>query len=184
MLIVMCSFLEISLSLADSTALVLARGRALRAVPPGAMVALRGSEDEVRAFLDRTGAAVDVAGINSPDSTVVAGDPEAVAALEAAWTASGRRSRHLRVRRAFHSRQAEGVLAEFRTALAALAFRRPELPVVSTVTGRLVEPEEMGTPEYWVRQLRETVRFRDAVREPAAQGVGTFVEIGLTGGLS
>jgi len=76
------------------------------------------------------------------------------------------------------------VLDEFRTALGSLTFRTAVLPVVSTVTGRLTDPEEMSTPEYWLRQVRQPVRYSDAVRELYGQGVGTFVEIGPSGALA
>nr|CAA60462.1 polyketide synthase [Streptomyces rapamycinicus NRRL 5491] len=172
------------LSLENVTTLIVARGRALRTTPPGAMVALRAGEEEVREFLSRTGAALDLAAVNSPEAVVVSGEPEPVADFEAAWTASGREARKLKVRHAFHSRHVEAVLDEFRTALESLKFRAPALPVVSTVTGRLIDQDEMGTPEYWLRQVRRPVRFQDAVRELAEQGVGTFVEVGPSGALA
>ncbi|WP_413813170.1 acyltransferase domain-containing protein [Streptomyces sp. OE57] len=172
------------LSLEHVTTLIVARGRALRATPPGAMVALRAGEEEVREFLDQTGAALDLAAVNSPEAVVVSGEPDTVAGFEAAWAASGREARRLRVRHAFHSRHVEAVLDEFRTALESLKFSAPALPMVSSVTGHLIDPDEMGTPEYWLRQVRQPVRFQDAVRELAERGVGTFVEIGPSGALA
>ncbi|WPB87992.1 acyltransferase domain-containing protein [Streptomyces malaysiensis] len=172
------------LSLEDVTTLIVARGRALRQAPPGAMVALRAGEDEAREFLGRTGAALDLAAVNSPTSVVVSGASEAVADFRARWTESGREARTLNVRHAFHSRHVEAVLGEFREVLESLTFRTPALPVVSTVTGRLIEPTELSTSEYWLRQVRQTVRFHDAVRELSGQGVGTFVEIGPSGALA
>ncbi|MEV6637250.1 type I polyketide synthase, partial [Actinoplanes sp. NPDC051470] len=172
------------LSLSDVTTLIVARGAALRAAPPGAMLALRAGEQEVRDFLDDTGAALDLAAVNGPAAVVVSGAPDAVTDFASAWTASGRDARRLKVRRAFHSRHVEGVLDDFRTALESLSFRTPLLPVVSTVTGRLIDPAEMGTPEYWLDQVRQPVRFQDAVQELAGQGVGTFVEVGPSGTLA
>ncbi|WP_254909915.1 hypothetical protein, partial [Micromonospora sp. NBS 11-29] len=64
---------------------------------------------------------------------------------------------------AFHSRLMEPMLAEFRAAITGLDWRAPKLPVVSNVTGRVAEPMEIAGPEYWVRHVREAVRFGDAV---------------------
>jgi acyl transferase domain-containing protein len=171
-------------SLADVTALITIRGTALRSAPPGAMLALQAGEPEVRDFLDHTGAALDVAAVNGPAAVVVSGAPDAVAGFASAWTASGRKCRQLKVRRAFHSRHVEGVLGDFRTVLESLTFRTPALPIVSTVTGRLIDPAEMGTPEYWLRQVRQPVRFQNALGELAGQGVGAFLEVGPSGTLA
>ncbi|MFG1611078.1 beta-ketoacyl synthase N-terminal-like domain-containing protein, partial [Actinoplanes sp. NPDC049265] len=171
-------------SLADVTALIAARGSALRSAPTGAMLALRAGEPEVRDFLDRTGAPLDVAAVNGPAAVVVSGAPDAVDEFAAAWTASGREGRRLKVRRAFHSRHVEGVLGDFRTVLESLTFRTPTLPIVSTATGRLIDPAEMGTPEYWLSQVRRPVRFQDAVGELAGQGVSAFLEVGPSGTLA
>ncbi|MGW3470416.1 SDR family NAD(P)-dependent oxidoreductase, partial [Saccharopolyspora sp. NPDC000995] len=75
------------------------------------------------------------------------------------------------------------VLGEFRTTVEGLEFRRPSIAAVSAVTGALVT-DEWSTPEYWVRQARETVRFADSLRALEAAGVTTFVELGSGGGLS
>ena len=172
------------LSLKDVVTLIVARGRALRQTPPGAMVALRAGEQEVREFLDGTGCTLDLAAVNSPEAVVVSGTPDAVADFQAAWTASGRKARNLNVRHAFHSRHVAAGLDEFRTAVESLTFRPAPLPVVSTVTGSLIDPAEMATPEYWLNQVRQPVRFQDAVRTLSGQGVGTFVEVGPSGALA
>ncbi|NJP69256.1 polyketide synthase dehydratase domain-containing protein, partial [Streptomyces spiramenti] len=50
-----------------------------------------------------------------------------------------------------------------------------KLPLISTLTG---EPESVFGSEYWVRQVRESVRFADAVAAAQVQGVTRFLEIG------
>nr|WP_256252162.1 type I polyketide synthase [Streptomyces sp. yr375] len=86
----------------------------------------------------------------------------------------GWRCSRLRVSHAFHSPLVEPVLERFREAIAGVAFAAPRIPFVSTV--------EVGatptTADYWVRNVRETVRFADAVAHLHAQGVTRFVEVG------
>ncbi|AUS81186.1 hypothetical protein C1701_25820 [Actinoalloteichus sp. AHMU CJ021] len=161
------------LTLPDACALVAARSRLMGALPAGgAMVALRATEDEVLPLLtDR----VSLAAVNGPTSVVLSGDEDAVAGVVARF--DGRTARRLRVSHAFHSARMADMLAEFRTVAASLTFLQPRTPVVSNLTGEVVS-EELRDPEYWVRHVRETVRFADGMACLARRNVSTFVELG------
>nr|WP_284746753.1 type I polyketide synthase [Amycolatopsis sp. RTGN1] len=164
------------LSLADAAKLVAARGRLMQALPTGgAMVAVEGTADEVAAF-DPEGT-VDVAAVNGPRSVVISGAEEAVIAIGDKFVDAGRRTTRLKVSHAFHSRLMDPMLAEFRAVARSLTYSQPELTVVSSVTGGEVSAE-LTDPEYWVTNVRQPVRFADAVRALAAEGVNRFLELG------
>ena len=172
-------------SLPDACALVAARARLMEALPAGgAMAAVQATEEEVTPLLAGREAEVSLAALNAPGSVVVAGTEEAVSAVADEFRALGRRTSRLSVSHAFHSPLMEPMLAEFRAALEDLDFAEPRVPVVSNLTGRLATAAELGSPDYWVRQVREPVRFADGVRALAEAGATLFLEAGPGGVLT
>ncbi|MFC9287384.1 type I polyketide synthase, partial [Streptomyces sp. NPDC057052] len=167
------------LSLEDAAVLVAARGRLMQSAPAGgAMTAVEGTEEEIAAGLAGQESAVSVAAVNSPSSVVISGDAEAVEEAARGWQEAGRRTHRLTVSHAFHSPHMDGVLEEFRAVAAGLTFHRPRIPIVSTVTGEIATAEQLTSPDYWARQIRETVRFAAATRRLAAEGATVLVEVG------
>ncbi|MET7669452.1 type I polyketide synthase [Micromonospora luteifusca] len=170
------------LALDDACALVAARGRLMQSLPAGgAMVAVAAAERDVLAMLGPAADRVGVAAVNGPGAVVVSGDEDAVLAVVARAGAQGVKTKRLRVSHAFHSPHLDGMLDDFRRVARTLRFTPPAVPVVSTLTGRPAAPEELCSPEYWVRHARETVRFADAMATLEAGGVTTYLEIGPEG---
>ncbi|MFD3603179.1 SDR family NAD(P)-dependent oxidoreductase, partial [Streptomyces sp. NPDC058656] len=168
------------LTLEDAAFLVGARARLMQALPEGGtMAAVRAPEERVRTLIgDRTDVAV--AAVNGPESVVVSGTRDAVAAI------TGRlgRATPLRVSHAFHSPLMEPMLAEFRQAAELLGYAPPLIPVISNLTGAPADADELCSPEYWVRHVREAVRFGDGMAALRDAGADTFVEVGPGGTLT
>ncbi|MEU5998102.1 type I polyketide synthase, partial [Streptomyces sp. NPDC047197] len=169
-------------SLADAVKVVSARGALMQALPSGgAMVAIQGSEAEVASDLSET---VGIAAVNGPTSVVISGVAADVEAVAERWRAAGRKVSRLKVSHAFHSPLMDPMLDEFRRVLEGASYEAPAIPLVSTLTGGLATAEELSSAEYWVRHVRESVRFAGAVSTLRAEGVTTFVEVGPGGTLS
>ena len=172
------------LSLSDAAVLVTARGRLMRGLPEGgAMVAVEATEEEVRATLDAEGRAV-IGTINGPRAVVLSGDEDAVHAVAAVWKERGRSVKVLPILRASHSHRMDPMLDEFRSITRELTFHRPVFGIVSTVTGEVENGDRWTSAEYWVDQIRNPVRFLDAVRTLESEGVTTLLELGPDGVLS
>ncbi|MDN3356251.1 type I polyketide synthase [Actinomadura sp. DC4] len=166
------------LSLEDACTLVVHRSRLMQALPAGAMTAVQAAEPEVTALLAGREAEVAVAAVNGANALVLSGTEEAVGAVAATLAGRGRKTTRLRVDRPSHSPLMDPMLEEFGRITAGLTYREPDIPIISTVTGEPAGPGEMSTGAYWVRNVRATVRFADAVGRAAGQGATAFVEVG------
>ena len=152
------------LSLEDACTLVSARGRLMQALPAGgAMVAVQATEADV---LGRLVDGVSIAAVNGPSSVVISGDVTAVLTVAEGFGKTHR----LRVSHAFHSHLMDPMLDGFAEVVSALEFRAPVIPMVASGA--------VDTPEYWVRHVRDAVRFADGVTTLVAAGVTRFVEVG------
>ncbi|MEU6076607.1 type I polyketide synthase [Micromonospora sp. NPDC047074] len=160
-------------TLADAAKLVTARGRLMQALPTGgAMVAVEANEEQVTPHLDDR---VGIAAVNTPTNLVLSGDETATLAAAEQLAAAGHRTKQLTVSHAFHSHLMDPMLDDYRAVAASITHHQPAIPLVSTVTGQPLHP----TPDYWVTQVRDTVRFHDAVTTlTSTQHTSTFVEIG------
>ncbi|EST37927.1 hypothetical protein N566_10315, partial [Streptomycetaceae bacterium MP113-05] len=159
------------LALEDACKLVSARASLMQALPEGgAMWAVRAPADEVVPHLVD---GVSIAAVNAPGQVVVSGARAAVEQVAAVL--ADRDGRWLEVSHAFHSVLMDPMLKDFRRVAAGMAYRRPDLPVISTLTGEVVEE---FTPGYWADQVRGTVRFADATAMARSLGVSRFLELG------
>jgi acyl transferase domain-containing protein len=166
-------------SLEDGLRLVAERGRLMQALPDGgAMAAVMASEERVRAALEPFGGEVVVACLNGPANTVVSGSEAAVSALVGTLAADGVDARRLAVSHAFHSPLIEPMLDAFERVAGEVKATTPRVRLVSSVTGEVARSGLLADPAYWRRQVREPVRFADALRTAHELGCETFVEIG------
>ncbi|MEV0229214.1 beta-ketoacyl synthase N-terminal-like domain-containing protein [Nonomuraea sp. NPDC050786] len=165
-----------ALSRLDGARLICRRSRLLRRVAGrGAMVMVQLPFAETARLLgERTDVVAAIA--SSPGSTVVSGDPDAVADVLAGWLEQGIPARRVASDVAFHGPQMDPLLAELTAAAADLTADTPGLRVYSTA---LEDPRTSHGFDgaYWAANLRRPVRLADAVTAAAADGYRAFVEI-------
>ena len=143
----------------------------------GAMAVVELSRAETEARLAGFESRVVVAVSNSPQSTVISGDPDAVQRLLAALERDGVFGRLVKVDVASHSAQMDALVPELVSSLADLAPTHAAVPLYSSVRAAAIDGTLLRD-EYWGRNLRETVRFGETVERLLTDGISAFVELG------
>lgn len=150
----------------DATRLIVDRGRLIADLPKAGMILVRASEDQVREVLPDE---ADIAVVNATDAVAVSAEIPILDDIASLVTNNGWQSHRLSVSHGFHSRLVVPALDMFRDTLESVAFSPPRFPLFSNVSGDLARPEDLITPNYWVRHMRETVRFGDNVANARAR---------------
>ncbi|WP_394814039.1 type I polyketide synthase [Streptomyces litchfieldiae] len=167
------------LSLEDAATLVTARARLMQAATPGgAMIAIQAPEADVAAAIEGLADKLSIAAVNSPTSTVIAGDTEAAEEIAARFKDAGHRTRKLTVSHAFHSPHMDPVLEEFRAVAATLTYHPATIPVVSNVTGALATDDQLTSPDYWTDHIRGAVRYHHGITTLDDLGTSVYLELG------
>jgi acyl transferase domain-containing protein/NADPH:quinone reductase-like Zn-dependent oxidoreductase/surfactin synthase thioesterase subunit len=170
------------LSWEDALRLVAVRGALMQKLDgeSGAMTSVGAGEPAVEEALRHLGveSRVSVAAINGPESVTISGYRDAVDVVTREFETRGARTRRLAVSHAFHSMQMDPVLAEFEKAAGRVILSEPSVRFISTVTGAMARFEELRDTGYWVRQIRQPVRFLDAIRAAHGLKPSAFLEIG------
>ncbi len=162
-------------ALEDAATLVAARGRLMAAMAPGSMLAVRLSEAELLPLLPST---LDLAALNAPGLTVVSGPGDAIDTFAQTLEAAGHSARRLHTSHAFHSRMMEPALTDFRSVLDGITLLPPQLPYISNLTGQFITEAEATDPDYYVRHIRQAVRFADGIATLCEAGPALLLEAG------
>jgi acyl transferase domain-containing protein len=165
------------LSLRDAVLVAYHRAR-LQATTAGSggMLAVGMSPEQARGLVGDD-PRVDIAAINSASSLTLSGEIDRLDEIAEKLTEDGIFARRLRVEVPYHSRLMDPILDELRAALAGLEPKAPTVPLYSSVTGERVTGPDWNA-EYWCANVREPVRFADAVTELIAADSRVFLEVG------
>jgi len=167
------------LSLDAALALVARRAQLIAGLPAGAMAAVPLSAEEVEDRISRSGGSLDIAALNGPKLTVVAGPPAEVHRFREFLEGEATPCRPLSTSHAFHSRMLEPIRDELTAWVRAnVTVGTPRLPYLSNVTGELVTAKQLADPGYWAEHMCAPVRFDAALGGVLERGDLAVVEIG------
>lgn len=174
---VAAAYIAGALSLEDAAWIICARSKLLlRVSGQGAMAVVELSLEHARVLVVDYSGRVSVAVSNSPNSTVLSGDPAALAEILAMLEKQGIFGRLVNVDVASHSPQMDPLRADLLRLMERLQPRATTIPMFSTVNNALIDGSELG-PLYWVNNLREPVLFSSTIQRLLADDYTLFLEV-------
>jgi acyl transferase domain-containing protein/NADPH:quinone reductase-like Zn-dependent oxidoreductase/acyl carrier protein len=171
------AYLAGALTLGDAAAVICRRSRLMRRLSgSGSMASVELPAAELGKWLGQFEGRVSIAAENSPGTTVISGESDAVDQLLEWLELKEIFCRRIKVDVASHSVLVDPILAELEAGLADLRPRKAEIPFFSTVYGAYLDGAELDA-RYWVRNLREPVRLATATEALLGDGYACFVEL-------
>lgn len=155
--------------------LVMARGRLMKSMPKGAMLAVNGSAEIIQHLLS---GGLSMAAINSPNQCTVAGPNEEINSFKAQLAAMGLTSKKLPTDHAFHSPMMEGALEPLREICSTIDMKAPEIPYISNVTGAWIKADDAKDPIYYAKHMINYVNFAKGIEKILEDEKAVLIEVG------
>ena len=166
------------LELPEAIRVVWHRGRIMQqATGLGRMASVGITEHEARELIKSQGNKLSIGAVNAPRSVVLSGETAALEIVLATLTAHNINHRMLPVQYAFHSAQMTRFGDELIAQLGEVKAAPPTTAMYSTVTGGLAESTDFELT-YFGRNLREPVRFANAIQAMLKDGCEVVIELG------
>ena len=162
-------------SLEDGLKLITKRGELMQSLPKGSMLAVSLSEKEIQPYISEK---VSLATINSPNLCVLSGETEEVEKIKQQLDEKSIFCRILQTSHAFHSAMMEPILGDFRAVISKLTLNKPQIPFLSNLTGKWITDDEATDAEYWVKHIRNAVRFSENVKQLLNEKELIWLEVG------
>lgn len=165
-------------SVQDACKLVIARGHFMQQTLPGKMLAVFASKEYIYKILNQYSDKINTAAINGPEHIVLSGKEDNLIEIENELRKEKIHSKYLDVEQAFHSYMMESILDKFMEVASSIKYSEPSIPIISNVTGKILEKNELTTPEYWRSHIRNTVLFADGIESLKKTNCSHMLEIG------
>jgi acyl transferase domain-containing protein/acyl carrier protein len=161
--------------LKDALIAVARRAKLIQSLPGGAMSAVLLSEEDITPMLPSN---TSIGAINTPGLSVVSGPYEEIEEFEKGLSEKRIFNKRIPTSHAFHSSMMNPILDEMTDLFKKIKLNKPGTPIISTLTGEQLTDEEATSAEYWVKHVRNTVRFSEATITCMKISPSIFMEVG------
>jgi amino acid adenylation domain-containing protein len=166
-------------SLEDGLKLIATRGKLMSTLPhDGDMAVIFADQSTAAKAIESYRKEISIAGVNGPNNIVISGKKTAIKTIVEKLQSEGIECRALKVSHAFHSPLMEPILDEFETVASEVRYQSPAIPLISNVTGKIVDASAIADASYWRRHIREAVQFYAGTKTLADEGCEIFIEPG------
>ncbi|WP_306352319.1 SDR family NAD(P)-dependent oxidoreductase [Flavobacterium sp. '19STA2R22 D10 B1'] len=159
----------------DGLDLIIERASLMQKVEKGSMLSIGISNDEIKNILPNDLA---IAAVNTADTCVVSGNSESIQYFSEILEAKEIPFSKLKTSHAFHSNMMDVILEDYAEVVNKIQLSHPKYPFISNLTGKEITKSQAISSEYWVKHLRETVRFNDGINELLNNTNFAFIEVG------
>lgn len=163
------------LSLDEGLKLIATRAQLIQKLPNGAMLAVPLSQTEIFPLLNNK---LSLSAVNGPSMGVIAGETDAIEALEQQLTKKGLACRRLETSHAFHSHMMEGASSNLHKLVTTFNLQAPKIPYISNVTGTWITAASATNPDYWVKHMCQPVLFAPGIQELWKKQYPILLEVG------
>ena len=170
-------------TLKDAIKIVITRGKLMQSMKPGRMLAINAKQETINTIVEEHNC--EIAVVNSSEDVVASGNEKDINNLLAFLEEQNIPTVKINGSVAGHSKLMDRAVNKFESAFKNIKLNKPTKHFVSNLTGQIAK-EEVTTPEYWGRQLRNTVQFAkgiDSLSKRYNHKI-SFIEVGTGKGLS
>ncbi|MFD5405595.1 type I polyketide synthase [Streptomyces griseorubiginosus] len=168
-----------ALTLDDAARIVTLRSKAIgqHLAGHGGMMSLPIPLAEAQDRISEYHGRIEIAAVNGPASTIVAGDADALDDLYETANEAGIRARKIPVDYASHTSHVERIEEQLASLLDGLKPQTPQIPMYSTYKAAWLDDTTELTGTYWYNNLRHQVRFAESIQALIGEGFRAFVEV-------
>lgn len=148
-------------SLDDALKVIAERGRLMQSMPPGIMLAVHKSDQDIIGYLPDQ---VEISVINAPEYCVVSGSTDDIINLKTILDKANVQSTLLHTSHAFHSKMMDEASVKFTKFMETISLNPPKMPFISNSTGHFIKDDQALSPIYWGQHIKKPVLFSQGIQ--------------------